>query len=118
MPIKDDNNTSGLHLEGPFISKEMKGAHEKDCVSNFEVGVETLQTFYHHLDNIAIVTLAPELPGALDVISYLKEKDVVVSLGHSSSDLSTGEQALSKGARMLTHLFNAMLPVRAFLAFF
>lgn len=102
-------------MEGPFISKEMKGAHEKECVSNFEDGAETLVTFYHHLDNIAMVTLAPELPGALDVISYLKENNVVVSLGHSSSDLSTGEQAVARGARMLTHLFNAMLPVGEFL---
>ena len=98
-------------MEGPFISKEMKGAHEIECISSFEDGIETLHTFYGHLDNIAIVTLAPELSGALDVIGYLSEKGVVVSLGHSSACLSVGEQAVKRGARFITHLFNAMLPV-------
>lgn len=100
----------GLHLEGPFISKEMKGAHELECISSFGDGIETLRTFYNHLDNIAIITLAPELPGALDVIGYLSEKGVVVSLGHSSACLSVGEKAVERGARFITHLFNAMLP--------
>lgn len=67
---------------------------------------------YQSLDNIAIITLAPEIKGASSVIEELVKKGIVVSLGHSVANLEQGEIAIQHGASLITHLFNAMLPVR------
>jgi N-acetylglucosamine-6-phosphate deacetylase len=61
----------------------------------------------------AIVTLAPELPGAVDAIAQLTAAGVVVSLGHSGADAPAAQAGLAAGARMATHLFNAMPPPRS-----
>lgn len=67
---------------------------------------------YKSLDNIAIITLAPEIDGASSVIEQLVKKGIIVSLGHSTANLEQGEKAVQHGASLITHLFNAMLPVR------
>lgn len=65
------------------------------------------------LDNVRIITLAPELSGSNETIKWLPEElGLVVSLGHSMSSLDTAERAFECGASLITHLFNAMLPVR------
>ena len=61
--------------------------------------------------NVKMVTLAPELDGAMDMVHDLSTKDVVVSLGHSAAGYETGLKALEAGATMLTHVFNAMNPL-------
>lgn len=66
---------------------------------------------YGSLDNIEIVTLAPELNGSMEVIKLLSNNGIVVSLGHTSSNMETGIQAVKNGATFITHLFNAMLSV-------
>ena len=71
----------GLHLEGPFINKEKKGAHQEELIVGLENGMADLQRVYGSLDNVAIVTIAPELPGALDVIRQLTELGITASLG-------------------------------------
>lgn len=63
------------------------------------------------MKNIGIVTLAPELDGSMEVIKLLSNNGIVVSLGHTSSDMETSLQAVQNGATFITHLFNAMLPV-------
>ena len=71
-----------------------------------------LQQCYGSTDGLSIVTLAPELPGAMDGIRWLsRERGVVVSLGHSMARLKVAEEAVRGGAALITHLFNAMLPV-------
>lgn len=60
---------------------------------------------------MTILTLAPEKAGALDVIEDLSNKGIVIALGHSMANLSDGEKAVQKGSNLITHLFNAMLPV-------
>uniref|UniRef100_A0A1B6JIX3 N-acetylglucosamine-6-phosphate deacetylase n=1 Tax=Homalodisca liturata TaxID=320908 RepID=A0A1B6JIX3_9HEMI len=65
---------------------------------------------YGSLDDVKIVTLAPEIPGAMNVIPALIKQDITVSLGHSTADLQIGEDAARHGASLITHLFNAMLP--------
>lgn len=66
---------------------------------------------YGSLDNVSIITLAPEKPGALNVIEDLSAKGITIALGHSMANLSDGEKAVQKGSNLITHLFNAMLPV-------
>nr|CAG4643964.1 EOG090X06GX [Lepidurus arcticus] len=100
----------GVHVEGPFISPSKKGAHDTRYMRDFSQGFEVLTEVYGILDNLRIVTLAPELPGALEIIPQLTEKGITVSLGHSIGNLSEGEKAAQRGAMFITHLFNAMLP--------
>ncbi|KAG8221848.1 hypothetical protein J437_LFUL003224 [Ladona fulva] len=100
----------GIHVEGPFINKEKKGAHPENCILPLEKGYETLVNVYGTLENVAIVTLAPELHNAGEVIAKLTSKGIAVSLGHSVANLHEGEVAVKHGASFITHLFNAMLP--------
>lgn len=100
----------GLHLEGPFINREKKGAHPIDCIKEFERGFDTVRDMYGDLSNVAIVTLAPELAQSKEVIQELVKQNISVAVGHSMADLSIGEAAVNNGATLITHLFNAMLP--------
>lgn len=101
----------GFHLEGPFISAEKKGAHPEKYLRVFESGgLEDLTEAYGRLDDVAMVTLAPELPGSQSVVRELSRRGVTVSLGHSVANLSQAEEAVRHGASFITHLFNAMLP--------
>jgi N-acetylglucosamine-6-phosphate deacetylase len=98
---------AGLHYEGPFLNHKMKGAHP---------GRQLHASTAEHIANwvapeVALVTLAPELPGAFQTIEELVSRGVVVSLGHSDADAETVERAFAAGARSVTHLFNAMSPL-------
>lgn len=73
----------------------------------------TVRDTYGSLENVAIVTLAPEKPQALEVIEQLTKANVTVSVGHSIANLTQGEVAIKHGVRLITHLFNAMLPVKS-----
>ena len=106
----------GVHCEGPFINPQKKGAHTEEFIKP-SVNHALLQSMYgSQLENIAILTLAPELEGSLDTIEWLREnkKDLVISIGHSMANLKQAEQAVRKGASLITHLFNAMLPVSVY----
>lgn len=70
---------------------------------------------YGTLDNVAIITLAPEKENALKVIEELTARNITVSVGHSMANLTQGEAAIKHGSKLITHLFNAMLPVRQLL---
>lgn len=73
--------------------------------------MSTVKEMYGNLDNVAIITLAPEKENALEVIKELTAQNITVSVGHSMADLTDGEAAFRHGSRLITHLFNAMLPV-------
>jgi N-acetylglucosamine-6-phosphate deacetylase len=97
----------GVHLEGPFLSPRQAGVHDisfmhpatpADLDALLAPGVVEL---------ISMVTLAPELPGALDVIRRLRAHGVVVSIGHSDARGAEVAAAVEAGARMVTHIFNA-----------
>uniref|UniRef100_A0A8C9CGM6 N-acetylglucosamine-6-phosphate deacetylase n=5 Tax=Odontoceti TaxID=9722 RepID=A0A8C9CGM6_PHOSS len=101
----------GVHLEGPFISHEKRGAHPEAHLRSFEANAfQDLLATYGGLDNVRIVTLAPELGRSHEVIRALTALGICVSLGHSVADLGTAEEAVQSGATFITHLFNAMLP--------
>ncbi|KAK3525368.1 hypothetical protein QTP86_031252 [Hemibagrus guttatus] len=107
----DGAGVLGLHLEGPFISEEKRGAHPPQFLRPFSKGgVADLFETYGQLENVAMVTLAPELPNSGPAICELARRGIAVSLGHSMADLSQAEEAVLKGASFITHLFNAMLP--------
>ncbi|XP_015437191.1 PREDICTED: putative N-acetylglucosamine-6-phosphate deacetylase [Dufourea novaeangliae] len=100
----------GIHLEGPFISPNKKGAHPENYIKQLENGFESLIDMYGTLENVCLLTLAPELLNAERVIEELCRRNIKVSLGHSIGNLHEGEAAVKSGASFITHLFNAMLP--------
>lgn len=100
----------GIHVEGPFISKKKKGAHPENYIITPTDGIKTVEDVYGSLENIKMVTIAPELPKASEVIKHLVERGIIVSLGHSTGNLLEAEAAVNSGASFITHLFNAMLP--------
>ncbi|XP_042900779.1 N-acetylglucosamine-6-phosphate deacetylase [Parasteatoda tepidariorum] len=100
----------GVHVEGPFINIDKKGAHPVQHIRHLDNGIEDVIKTYGTLDNIRIITLAPELDPDNIVIKELVQRGVTVSLGHSACHLSESEKAANNGASFITHLFNAMLP--------
>ncbi|KAJ0407691.1 hypothetical protein ATCC90586_001873 [Pythium insidiosum] len=103
-------NILGLHLEGPFINVERKGAHDPGVLLAPTRGISSLEERYSSLEHVAIVTLAPELEGALATIEALRAKGIVPSAGHSQANVATAIAAVDAGLGMLTHVFNAMGP--------
>ncbi|XP_053550666.1 N-acetylglucosamine-6-phosphate deacetylase [Bombina bombina] len=107
----DGAGVLGAHLEGPYISREKKGAHPEQCLLSFsERGFADLLATYGTLDGVCTVTLAPEISKSEEVIKELVKRGICVSLGHSIANLSQAEDAVTYGASYITHLFNAMLP--------
>ena len=99
----------GVHIEGPFISPKHAGTHDPaqlrlpDC--------EEVSSWLSAGD-VRLVTLAPELPGALELIQFLVDRGVYVSIGHTDATWDQAEAAVRAGASLATHLFNAMRPFR------
>jgi N-acetylglucosamine-6-phosphate deacetylase len=102
----------GIHIEGPFIDENKRGAHRTDFLRKSPHGIEDLLSCYGSFENVSIITIAPEIPNMIEnVIPKLVEKyNLIVSIGHSVASLDQGERAVCAGARFITHLFNAMLP--------
>jgi N-acetylglucosamine-6-phosphate deacetylase len=96
----------GFNLEGPFLSRERKGAHDPAHLRN-PADVEQRELL-PLLDGLRLLTIAPELPGAMELIRDLRQRGIVTSLGHSAADLETARAAYAAGATSTTHLFNAM----------
>ena len=100
----------GVHLEGPFISAQHVGAQPKDFV--LSPSVEAFRAFEKASGgNIKIVTLAPEVEGAGELIKYLKSKGIVASIGHTDATFEEVETAKERGAESITHVFNAQTPL-------
>jgi N-acetylglucosamine-6-phosphate deacetylase len=98
----------GAHLEGPFISPQRLGTHVASAQRQPDLGL-----LDRLLDGgpVRLMTLAPELPGAGDLIDRLFERGVVVSLGHSDASAEQANAAFDRGVRTVTHVFNAMRPL-------
>lgn len=103
----DDPTIVGAHLEGPFLGPARRGAHAAEqLLAPDEDVVEILLSAA--AGSLVQVTIAPELPGALDAIRRLAGAGVVVAVGHTDADEGTTHAAFDAGATMLTHAFNAM----------
>jgi N-acetylglucosamine-6-phosphate deacetylase len=110
----------GMHLEGPFFASSKRGAHDGRHIFAPSKGMASVNEAYGlsnsnngRLEDIDIITLAPELDGALDAIKSLTANQdnghsVVISCGHTEATYEDGIQAVKSGATLLTHLYNAM----------
>lgn len=94
----------GVHLEGPFLSPEFHGAHDPAHLVPPDPG---LAARLLRAGPVAHVTLAPELPGGLELVARLVRAGVLVAVGHSGADASMAHAAFNRGARAVTHLYNA-----------
>ena len=100
----------GIHLEGPFLSHKRRGVHPPEYL------VEPTIPIFERLwqaarGHVRMMTIAPEIPGAMEVISEAVRRKVCVSIGHSDADLPAARQAVGAGAHHATHTFNAMRPL-------
>jgi N-acetylglucosamine-6-phosphate deacetylase len=100
----------GIHLEGPFISHKRRGVHPPENL--LTPSVAAFDRFWQAArGHIRVLTIAPELPGAVEVIAEASVRGVCVSLGHSDADLNAARAGIAAGARHATHTFNAMRPL-------
>lgn len=100
----------GIHLEGPFLSHKRRGVHPPEYL------VEPTLAIFDRLwqaarGQVRMMTIAPELPGALAVIAEAARRKVCVSIGHSNAELDAARAGVRAGARHATHTFNAMRPL-------
>ena len=99
----------GIHLEGPFINPERRGVHP--TASILAPSVESFEKFRAAAGNlIKLITIAPEMPGALKLIAAAVADGVVVGLGHTDADYAQARAAIQAGARHAVHVYNAMRP--------
>jgi N-acetylglucosamine-6-phosphate deacetylase len=99
----------GVHLEGPFLSPRRLGTHGASARRDPDPAL--LERLLEG-GPVRLMTLAPELPGADALIDRLLERGVTVSLGHSDATAEQANAAFDRGVRTVTHLFNAMRPLR------
>ena len=104
-PMPGESQIIGTHLEGPFISSVKSGMHPKEFIKAPDLNY--LGEFLRS-GKISQVTIAPELPGALELIKFLADSGVVVSLGHSNATAKEAHAGFDAGAKTVTHLWNAM----------
>lgn len=100
----------GAHLEGPFIAPERLGTHPAESRRDPDSGL--LERLLE-AGPVSHVTLAPELPGAFELIDLLRKRGVTVSCGHSNATAAQAREAFARGAKTVTHIFNAMRPFAA-----
>src|ERR1700733_8732213 len=100
----------GIHLEGPFLSHKRRGVHPPENL--IEPTVEIFERLWQAArGHVSVITIAPELPGAMEVITEAARRGVCVSIGHSDSEMRVARAAVEAGARHATHTFNAMRPL-------
>ena len=97
----------GVHLEGPFLNYQKRGAHPPQYL--LPLTIENIkQVLGEYSQIVKVITLAPELDRSGSTIDYLIDKNIIVSLGHSLATAAEAKRAFDRGASMVTHAFNAM----------
>ena len=105
--VDSDPLVLGSHLEGPYLSPERPGAHNPEFLRDPQPA-ELDRLLDAARGTLRQITIAPELPNALELIEILVQNEVVVAVGHSQADYELTRKAFDVGARLLTHAFNAM----------
>ncbi|EAB6718346.1 N-acetylglucosamine-6-phosphate deacetylase, partial [Salmonella enterica subsp. enterica] len=106
------NGVAGMHIEGPHISVERKGTHNRDYIRPIDARTFASVERLRAAKVPVLLTLAPEVNPAGSV-AKLVAMGVVVSIGHSNGDAKSTRQAIAEGARSATHLYNAMTPMQS-----
>jgi len=101
----DGAELMGVHVEGPFLASGKSGVHPAEHLR--EPDIETFRNWMNQ-GPVRMVTLAPELPGAIEAIGFLSSSGVTVSLGHSDCNKDQANRGFQAGATAVTHIFNAM----------
>lgn len=108
--LVDDGRLAGIHLEGPWLSPRRSGAHQPDALTHpSPAAIDRLLTAGSGA--VRMVTLAPELPGGPDAVRHLVDAGVLVAIGHTDATYDEARAAIDAGARLGTHLYNAMRPL-------
>lgn len=107
LPFVNNGYFAGIHLEGPYLSRARCGAHDPKLLRSPKIA-ELQELLDIASGSIRMLTLAPELDGAMEAIKFLTANGVVVAIGHSSADYEVGVRAIDAGASVITHLHNAM----------
>ncbi|WP_240034789.1 N-acetylglucosamine-6-phosphate deacetylase [Glaciihabitans arcticus] len=104
---RTDPTVLGSHLEGPFLAADRRGAHNLDFLR--DPSLSDIDDLLAAADGtLRLVTLAPELPGAMEAIDAFVAAGVTVAIGHTEASYDLAREAFDRGASMLTHAFNAM----------
>ncbi len=106
-----DGLIAGIHLEGPWISPHRCGAHDPTQLRHPDPA-EIRRLLAAGGSAIAMVTLAPELPGGQEAVRQFAEAGVITAVGHTEGSYDDARRAIDNGARVATHLFNAMRPIQ------
>ena len=106
-PFVLSGQIAGIHLEGPYLSHARCGAHDPALLINPDLS-EIKELLQLADGSIAMITIAPELPGASDAITHLTVAGVTVALGHTDGDFADAAAGTNAGGRVITHFMNAM----------
>ena len=105
--IEDGAELLGIHLEGPYINEKFKGAQYAPAIRG--ASIDELEELYGLLGcKLKLVTLAPEVPGSLEAVAWVKERGITVSIGHSDATYEEALAGFVRGITHVTHTFNAM----------
>ena len=111
VPCEKGAAVLGAHMEAPFLCEKYKGAQLGECLMN--PSVEAYEAMTRGTDCVRMMTLAPELPGALDMVADLKARGVVTCAAHSNATAEEVHAAADRGLTQVTHLFTAGPACRA-----
>src|SRR5699024_7440286 len=101
---------AGIHLEGPYLHVKRKGMQNEKYLRH--PNMEEMKQILNEAEGLVkMVTIAPELPGGMEMVEFLKEQGIVVAIAHSNATYEEAKQAFRKGASHITHCFNAMPPI-------
>jgi N-acetylglucosamine-6-phosphate deacetylase len=101
---------AGIHLEGPYLNPKRKGMQNEKYLRHPNIK-EMKEIFQEAGSLIKMVTIAPELPGGMELISFLKEQEIITAIAHSDATYDEAKQAFTAGATHVTHCFNGMRPI-------
>jgi N-acetylglucosamine-6-phosphate deacetylase len=107
IPFVESGSLAGIHLEGPYLSHAKCGAHDPALLRAPKID-EIKELLHVGAGHIKMITIAPELPDALETISYLRSTGVTAAIGHSDATFDEAVAGIKAGATVVTHMFNGL----------